>query len=121
MAYVDPQVITVNAVAQSLARVASGTNSGSFQTNDGNFRLDVAHSYGKRARHTLVVRQRKIAADPLISANNAEFWMTMRLTFDVPSNQGFTVAEQKLLNDGVAVWLAASSANVVTRLLGGEN
>ena len=79
MALADPQVITVNAVAQSLKRVSSGTNVGTFKTNDGNFTLDVAHSYSKRNRHTLVLRQRKIAADPLAPTLNVE--VTLRASF----------------------------------------
>lgn len=121
MAYADPQTITVNAVAQTLARVSNGVNTGRFSTNDGNFVLEVAHSATKRGRHTIVFRQRKIAADPLISANNAEFVMSARVTFDIPLNQGYTVAEQKLLWDGFATWFAASSGAKVTQLLGWEN
>jgi len=121
VAYADPATITINSVAQTLARTGSGVGSGKFQTNDGNFTLDIQHVYGKRGRHSIALRQRKIAADPLISANNKEFTMQARLTFDVPDNQGFTVAEQKLLWDGFAVWLAASSGAQITKLLGGEN
>jgi hypothetical protein len=122
VAFSDPETITVNAVAQTLARVASGTNAGSLQTSDGNFRLDISHSYGgSRNRHTLAVRQRKIAADPLISAQNAEFSMSFRVTVDVPNNQGFTIAEQKLLTDGVITWLQASSGAKMSKLMGGEN
>ncbi len=120
--FADPQTITVNSVAQALARTSSGVGTGTFQTNDGNFRLDIAHSSNsKRTRHTIAFRQRKIAADPLISANNQEFSATCRVTFDVPTNQGFTVAEQKLLWDGFAVWFAASTGAKVTQLLGSEN
>lgn len=118
--FADPQVVTVNAVAQSLARTGSGINVGSFRTNDGNFQLDVAHTVGKRARRTIVIKQRKIAADPLTSSNNVEYTMTARVTFDVPL-VGYTVAEQKLLWDGFAAWFAASSGAKVTQLLGGEN
>lgn len=121
MAFADPQIITVNAVAQTMPRVSSGLGTGSFVTNDSNFRLEVAHSYSKRARHTIVFKQRKIAADPLISANNVEFNQSVRVTFDGPLNQGFTVAEQKLLWDGFATWFAATSGAKVTQLLGGEN
>jgi hypothetical protein len=121
MAFADPQVVTVNAVAQSMARVSSDKNAGTFKTNDGNFTLEVAHSYGKRTRHTIAVRQRQIAADPLISANNVESTMTCRVTVDVPPNQSFTVAQQKLLWDGFAAALAASSGAKITQLLGGEN
>lgn len=120
MAYVDPQTITVNAVAQTLARTSSGVGTGTFRTNDGNFELQVAHRTGRRGQHTIALKQRKIAADPLASANNVEYTMTARVTFDVPL-VGYTVAEQKLLWDGFATWLAASSGSKVTQLLGGEN
>jgi hypothetical protein len=119
--FTDPETITVNSVAQPLARVASGTGTGSLQTSDGNFKLDIAHSYSKRGRHTVVFRQRKLAADPLISANNAEFTMSCRITVDVPYNQGYTVAEQKLMIDGFLAWITASSGAKMTKLLGGEN
>lgn len=121
MSFADPQSITVNAVAQSMPRVSSGVGTGSFQSNDGNFKLEVLHSYSKRSRHTIVFRQRKVAADPLISAQNIESNQSIRVTFDGPLNQSFTVAEQKLLWDGFATWLTASSAAKVTQLLGGEN
>ena len=121
MALADPQVITINAVAQSLKRVSSGTNVGTFKTNDGNFTLDIAHSYSKRNRHTLVLRQRKIAADPLAPTLNVEVTQSVRITVDTPNNLAFTVAESKLLMDGFAAWLAASSGAIETQLLGGEN
>jgi hypothetical protein len=121
MALSDPQTVTVNAVAQSLKRVSSGVNAGSFRTNDGNFALDVAHSYSKRNRHTVVIRQRKIAADPLAPTLNVEVTQSIRVTVDTPNNNAFSVAESKLLWDGFAAWLAASTGAVETQLLGGEN
>lgn len=121
MSLADPQTVTVNAVAQSLKRVSSGVNSGSFRTNDGNFTMDVAHSYNKRNRHTVVIRQRKIAADPLAPTLNVEVSQSIRVTVDTPNNLAFTVAENKLLWDGFAAWLAAGSGAVETQILGGEN
>lgn len=121
MAFADPQTITVNAVAQSLKRISSGENKGTFKTNDGNFTLEVAHSYSKRNRHTVVFRQRKIAADPLAPTINAEVTQSVRITVDTPNNLAFTVAENKLLMDGFAAWLAASTGAMETALLGGEN
>lgn len=121
MALADPQTITVNAVAQSLKRVSSGVNTGTFRTNDGNFVLDIAHTYNKRGRHTVSLRQRKIVADPLAPTLNIEVSQTVRVIVDTPNNLAFTVAENKLLWDGFAAWLAASSGAVETQLLGGEN
>ncbi|DAD50557.1 coat protein [ssRNA phage Esthiorhiza.4_15] len=121
MALSDPQTITVNAVAQVLKRTSSGINTGTFRTNDGNYTLEVAHSYGKRQRHTVVLRQRKIAADPLAPTLNVEVTQSVRVTIDTPTNLAFTVAENKLLWDGFAAWLAASSGAAETSILGGEN
>lgn len=121
MALADPQTITVNSVAQSLKRVSSGVGTGQFRTNDGNFVLDVAHSYGKRGRHTVAFKQRKIAADPLAPTLNVEVTQQIRVTIDTPINSAFTVAENKLLWDGFAAWLAASSGAIETQILGGEN
>lgn len=120
MAFAD-MTITVNAVAQALKRTGSGVNTGSFKTNDGNFALEVAHSYGKRNRHTVALRQRKIAADPLAPSLNQEVTQTVRITVDTPNNLAFSVAENKLLMDGFAAWLAASTGAAETQLLGGEN
>jgi len=46
----DPQSVTINAVANSLPRVGSSNNSGSFSKDDANVKLEVSHSYGKRTR-----------------------------------------------------------------------
>jgi hypothetical protein len=121
VAFADPTSITVNAVAQSLKRVSSGVNAGTFRTNDGNFTLDIAHSYNKRHRHTMVLKQRKIAADPLAPTLNVEVSQSVRITVDTPNNLAFTVAESKQLMDGFAVFLAASTGAAETQLLGGEN
>lgn len=122
MSFSDPETITVNAVAQSLKRVGSGLNAGTLRTNDGNFVVDVAHSYNKgRARHTVAIKQRKISADPVLPSTNTEFTQTIRITADVPNNTGFTVAEQKLLVDGFLTWLTATSGAKMTQLLGGES
>lgn len=62
MAFADPQSVTINAVAQSLARTASGVNTGSFTKDDGNVALSVQHTYGKRTRRQMRLTTRKIAA-----------------------------------------------------------
>lgn len=121
MSFADPTTITVNSVAQSLKRISSGTNSGTFKTNDGNFTLKVDHSYAKRNRHTMALTQRKIAADPLAPTLNVEVTQSVRITVDTPNNLAFTVAESKLLMDGFAAFLAASTGAAETQLLGGEN
>lgn len=124
MAFADPQVVTINAVAQTLPRVSSGVNSGAFLKDDRNVKLSVAHTYGSgklgRTRRTMRLDHRKIAADPLISAQNIEYSMSVYIVTDLPPT-GYTVAEAKQVIDGFAAYLTASSGAKITQLLGGEN
>lgn len=122
MAYSDPQSVTINAVANSLPRVGSGENTGSFRKDDGNVVLSVKHSYGRRTRRQVRLDFSKIAADPLISSQNIKYSMSVFLNVDVPVT-GFTIVEQKQIVDALTAWLAAGAgaANSTTRLLGGEN
>jgi hypothetical protein len=120
MAFTDPQTVTINSIAHSLARTGSGLNTGAFSENDGTHRLSVSHTYGRRTRRVIRLDSNKIAADPLISAQNIKYNMATYVVFDVPVT-GYTVAEAKLEWDGFAAFLAASSGAKITQLLGGEN
>lgn len=120
MAFSDPQSVTINAVANSLPRTSSGVNTGIFTKDDGNVKLTVAHAYGKRTRRTIRLDHRKIAPDPLISAQNIEYSMSAYIVVDVPVT-GYTIAEQKQIVDALTLYLTASSGARVTQLLGGEN
>jgi hypothetical protein len=120
MAYADPQSVTINAVANSLPRVSSGVNQGAFSKDDGNVKLGISHLYGKRTRRQVRLDFRKIAADPLISAQNIQYSMSAYLVVDTPPT-GFTVAEAKQIVDALTLYLTASSGAKVTQLLGGEN
>jgi len=124
MAFADPQSVTINAVAISLPRTGFGTasnpNAGVFTSADGNTVLSVSDSYGaKRTRRTIRIDSSKIAADPLISAQNIKYSMSAYVVVDIPVT-GFTVAEQKLVTDGFFAYLTASSGAKMTQLLGGE-
>lgn len=120
MAFTDPQTVTINAVAQTCPRTSSGVNAGVFTKDDGNVKLSVSHQYGKRTRRTARLDFSKIAADPLISAQNIKYSMSAYLVVDVPVT-GFTVAEAKQIVDALTLYLTASSGAKVTQLLGGEN
>jgi hypothetical protein len=119
MSFSDPQSVTINAVANSLPRVSSGVNTGSFSKDDGNVKLSIAHQYGKRTRRTIRLDTSKVAADPLISSQNIKYSMSTYLVIDVPVT-GYTVAEAKQVVDGLTAYLTASSGAKVTQLLGGE-
>lgn len=120
MAFSDPQSVTINAIANSLPRVSSGVNTGSFSKDDGTVQLTVAHAYGKRTRRTIRVDHSKIAADPFTSGVNQKYSMSTYLVVDVPIT-GYTLAEAKQIVDGLTAYLTASSGAQTTKLLGGEN
>jgi hypothetical protein len=120
MAFADPQSVTINAVANSLPRTSTLGNSGVFTKDDGTVKLSVSHAYGKRNRRTIRLDFSKIAADPLISAQNIRYSMSTYIVVDVPVT-GFTITEQKQIVDALTAYLTASSGARVTQLLGGEN
>jgi hypothetical protein len=118
--FTDPQSVTINAVANSLPRISSGINSGSFQKDDTTVKLEISHQYGKRNRRLVKLTHSKIAPDPLISSTNIRYSMSINLVVDTPTT-GYTVAESKQVVDGLTAWLTASSGANITKLLGGEN
>lgn len=120
MAFSDPQSVTINAVAQTLARVSNGVNSGAFSKDDGTVALNVSHAYAKRTRRSIRLDHHKIAADPFQTAVNRTVAMSVYMVVDTPTD-GYTVAEQKQIVDALTAYLTASSGANVTKLLGGEN
>ncbi len=120
MAFSDPQTITINAIANVLARIGFGQNTGTFSKDDQSVKLDVRHSYnGKRARRVARIDHSKFTADPYIPANQSKVTFATYLVFDEPI-AGYTVAEKKQIVDGLLAWLSASSGANITKILGGE-
>lgn len=120
MSFADPQSITINAVATSLPRTSSGVNSGVFTAADGNLRLTVSHSYGKKTRRMIRLDSSKTAADPLLPAQNVKLSSGVYLVVETPV-AGFTNTELKQQIDGFIAALSASSGAKISQLLGGEN
>nr|QDH87285.1 MAG: hypothetical protein H3RhizoLitter13207_000002 [Leviviridae sp.] len=120
MAFSDPQTITINSVANTLPRTSSGISSGVFTKDDGTVRLSVGHSSGKRMQDNIRVDFQKIAPNPLISAQNIMFSMSVNLRVDRPLT-GFTVAEAKQIVDALTSYMTATSGARATQLLGGES
>nr|QDH90042.1 MAG: hypothetical protein H1BulkLitter6301_000002 [Leviviridae sp.] len=120
MSFADPQSVTINAIANSLPRISSGVNVGAFSKDDATVKLGVSHQYGKRIRRTIRLDHQKYAADPLVSSTNVLRSMSVYIVADVPL-QGYTIAEQKQIVDGLTGYLTASTGARVTQLLGGEN
>lgn len=120
MAFSDPQSVTINAVANSLPRVSSGVNTGTFRKDDALVELRVSHTYKNRTRRELRLTHAKVAPDPLVSSTNIRYSMSAYLVVDHPVT-GYTVAEAKQIVDALTAYLTASSGAKVTQLLGGEN
>lgn len=116
--YADPQSVTVNAVAKSLARV--GTTSperrGSFSTPDGDFSFEVRQDKtANRFRREVRLTQKKVAADP-ISAVNKEVSTSVIIAVDEP-RWGFTDTEIGYLTAAIITWFSTGNRD---KLLGGE-
>jgi len=119
----DPQSVTPPTLgAQSLPRVGGGPTptSSVYRKSDGTMLLTISHSYGKRNRHVARVDFSKIAADPLISAQNIKYSMSAYLVIDEPIT-GFSRAECADIANGLIAYLAASTYAKVTNIVGGES
>jgi hypothetical protein len=122
MAFADPQSVTINSVANSLPRVSSGANTGSFAKDDGTVKMTVSHQYGKRTRRTIRIDHRKTVSDPLVPAQNTVASMSTYVVVDLPGVTGmYSITEAKQIVDALVAYLTASTGARVTQLLGGEN
>lgn len=122
MAFADPQSVTVNAVAQSLPRVSTSGGASEYQKEDGNLKLVISRTIGKRRRYMVRLDARKIAQDPLASANNREYTAAAYLVIDAPlTGIGFTNTEMKDYVLGLAAWLTASSGANIVKVVANEN
>lgn len=120
MAFADPQSITINSIANSLPRTGFLPNAGVFTTADGLLKLTVSDTVGaKRTRRSIRIDSSKVAADPLLTAQNLRYSSSVYLVVDQPIT-GYTVAELKLIVDGFLAYLSASSGAKITQFLGGE-
>lgn len=120
--YNDPQSLTINSVAVSLPRTASGVNTGSFTAADSRTKLTVSHAYGKRVRRTVRIDVSKIVPDELIPSVNKPVSASVYIVVDSPL-VGFTPTELKQIVDSHSAWQATGTgaANNTLRLLGGES
>jgi hypothetical protein len=120
MALSDPQSIKIGANTISLPRVETGKGESSYLSADGNTRLTLSSQYGSRTRRVVRVDSTKITTDPFIPANNVKVSMSNYLVFDIPP-AGYTAAEAKEVYTGFIESLQATSAKIITQLLGGES
>jgi hypothetical protein len=116
----DPQSVTpTGGSAVSLPATGRAIDQSVYTSADGNTKLTIGHTYGNRKRFQVRLDFSKIAADPLISAQNIKYSMSAYLVMDVPIT-GFTVAEAMAQAGGLLAYLSASTNAKVTSVLGGE-
>ena len=113
----DPQSVTINAVATSLAKTQAGSMQNTFTSADGKVALTTKqNTTAKRFRREVRLSQTKIAADP-ISAVNAEAGTSVYLVVDEPRSGVFSDTEIGYLIDALKAWLTSANYN---KVLGGE-
>lgn len=105
--FADPQSVTVNAVAKSLPRVASGDYEGAFESVVDGLRLSVRYTPAKRNRSTVRLDISKVAADVLVPSTNKPYSMSVYLVVDTPT-QGFTTTEITNNMKALVDWLAVA-------------
>jgi len=117
--YTDPQSITVNAVAQSMPRVETGSRKSVYQKNDQTFTLTISHQTGKDQRIRSVARfdQRAIVTNPLDSTKQDYDTLTFYVVLDRPS-YGFSMTQCEQLVTGFKTWL---DNTCVDKLFGQES
>lgn len=121
MSFPDPLVVTVNAIAQSMAmNDASKPYSKSYKKDDDSYSAVVSHTYGKRTRSTYRLNQKKFTPDPFIPAQNMQVSASVYLVVDRPIT-GMTNAELKLMVEGFCASLTATSGANIVKLLAGES
>lgn len=113
----DPQVVTVNAVAKSMARILVDSKGKTTYVNaDGTFTLTVSHTLsGQRVRSLVRIDQKAIVADPLTAANDYET-LSFYFVIDRPE-VGFSSTQVDQLVAGLKTWL---DTTMVGKLYGRE-
>lgn len=120
MAFADPQTITVNAVAQVLARSYDKSGQGKFTSPDGAYVLEILPSNGKTKVRTLRLRNTKVTSDPLVSTTNVRVSDLISVNIIQPLD-GYTVDEIVKQFVGLTTWLTASTNANLIKFVAGEN
>lgn len=115
--FTDPQSVTVNAVAQSMARVLISGTSAVYQKADETFKLSISHQKSKgRIRSMARIDQRAIVPDPLTAVNDYET-LSFYFVIDRPE-VGFSSTQVDQLIAGLKTWLDTTA---IGKLYGQES
>lgn len=115
---VDPQVVTVNAVGQSMPRIQTNGTSAVYQKSDLTFKLTVSHQDTKDSRIRSMARidQRAVVQDPLTLENDYDT-LSFYVVIERPE-YGFTLVQTQQLVTGFKTWLTDA---MVSALFGKES
>jgi len=116
--FADPQTVTVNSVAQVMARyLVEGTKS-TYQIADETYRLTISHQKigGDRIRSMVRIDQRAIVTNPLDLSNDYDT-LSFYFVIDRPV-YGFTLAQIQNLIAGLKTWLDNTA---IGKLIGSES
>jgi len=107
--FADPQVVTVNAVAQSMPRIQIDGLSAIYQKSDLSFKLTLSHiPKSGRIRTMTRIDQRAIVADPLTNENDYET-LSFYFVIDRPE-YGFSQTQVDQLIAGLKTWLDTTAS-----------
>lgn len=115
--FADPQSVTVNAVAQSLAAVSRESHKSIYRKDDETYTLTISHTEGKRDRRLVRLDRKITAADPLNSGVNVEQTYSYYLVVDA-APFGLTNAQMK---DDILGLVGFLTSGNVLKVLGGES
>lgn len=115
--FTDPQVVTVNAVAQSMPKITGTGKKSEYSKADGTFKLTVSHIESRdRIRSMVRIDQKAVVPDPLTAVNDYET-LSFYFVIDRPL-YGFSSAQVEQLTAGLKTWLDATA---VGKLFGQES
>lgn len=115
----DPQSVTISGSTKTLNRTGTAADAASYADATRSYFMSIAHTYGKRTRHSVRLRVDSLVANPLVSGQNVNQSMSVTLTVDVPT--GYDTATAKAAVDGLLANLSASTGANITKLVGGES
>lgn len=119
MSLADPISVTVNAVAQSLARgpAKAGVSASTYSKDDGSYIMTIGQSLGaKRNQFRARLDHTKLSSDPFVTANNVRVSSSVYLIMDMPV-LGYTTVEVKDMALGLTGFLNSAT---LLRILGRE-
>ncbi len=117
--FAEPQVFTIDSIAQSLNRTGSSETGGRFGTANRTHKLEVNHQRGRRNRDQFKLTVDTLVSNPYVTGSYLGSSSSVYLVVDSPVGVD-TVALKKVIDGFITNLTASSGANIV-KLIGGEN